>query len=296
MIEGVPGRAARWIHEAVRHGFWRPILRLHRLKPRGWVSLWAIGILLFAAFWFGCRSHLQDNRLVVGMELSYPPFEMTDARGTPSGVSVDLAYSLGEYLGRDIVIENIPFDGLIPALKTGKIDVVISSMTATEERRSSIDFSEPYVRTGLSLLVGVQSDIRSIGDVDRPGKTVAVKKGTTGHAYAARHLLSARLLVLDKETACVLEVIQGKADAFIYDQMSIYRNWRRNRETTRPVLEAFQEEFWAMGVRRGNEPLLGRINEFLKVFRQSGGFDRLAERYLAEERETFHRLGTRFIF
>src|SRR4051812_31325605 len=101
----------------------------------------------------GCAKQ-ESNTLKVGMELAYPPFEMTDERGAPAGVSVDLARALGEHLHRPVLIENLPFDGLIPALKTGKIDLIISSMTATEERMKSIDFSEPYLRTGLCLLVG----------------------------------------------------------------------------------------------------------------------------------------------
>ena len=90
------------------------------------------------------------------MELSYPPFEMTDPQGRPTGVSVRLAEALAKHLGRELVVENIAFDGLIPALKTGKIDCIISSMTATPERSRSIAFSEPYLKTGLALLVGTK--------------------------------------------------------------------------------------------------------------------------------------------
>ena len=64
---------------------------------------------------------------------------------------------------------------------------------------------------------------------------MAVKKGTTGHVYATEHLPNARLLVLDKESTCVLEVAQGKAAAFIYDQLSVLKNWEQHRETTRPL-------------------------------------------------------------
>ncbi|MEI9897108.1 MAG: transporter substrate-binding domain-containing protein [Chthoniobacter sp.] len=66
-------------------------------------------------------------------------------------------------------IENTPFAGLIPALKTSRIDLVISSMTATPERAQSIDFSDPYLKTGLCLLVGAKTDIQSIADADRAG-------------------------------------------------------------------------------------------------------------------------------
>src|SRR4051812_34981947 len=84
------------------------------------------------------------NQLVVGMELKYPPFEMVDQQGQPTGISVELARELGKALHREIRIENIPFDGLIPALQTAKIDLIISSLTETAERARAIDFSEPY--------------------------------------------------------------------------------------------------------------------------------------------------------
>ncbi len=112
--------------------------------------------------------------LRVGMELSYPPFEMTDTTGRPAGVSVRLAEALAADLGRSLVIENIAFDGLIPALKTKKIDCIISSMTATPERARSIAFSEPYLKTGLALLVGASSPVESAADLDTPGRVVAV--------------------------------------------------------------------------------------------------------------------------
>jgi polar amino acid transport system substrate-binding protein len=234
--------------------------------------------------------------LQVGMELAYPPFEMEDPQGNPTGVSVDLATALGKYLNQPVTIENIPFSGLIPALKTGKIDLIISSMTETPERAQSIDFSDPYLTTGLCLLVGKNSTIRGIADVDRPGVTVVVKQGTTGQAYARDHLKSARVLVLDKETACVLEVTQGKADAFIYDQMSTYTNWKNNPDTTRPILAPFKTESWAIGIQQGNDALRDKVNAFLKDFRAKGGFEQLGDRYLAEQKAEFKKLGVPFVF
>src|SRR4051812_37554598 len=108
----------------------------------------ALLLCFLAAALCGCdKGATGKNQLRIGMELSYPPFEMTDEQGRPTGVSVDLAQELGKALGREVKIENIPFHGLIPALQTSKIDLVISSMTATPERAQSIAFSEPYVST-----------------------------------------------------------------------------------------------------------------------------------------------------
>ena len=209
---------------------------------------------------------------------------------------MDLAMALGKYLQREVEIQNLPFDGLIPALKTGKIDLILSSLTATAERAQSIDFSEPYLRTGLCLLVGKNSTIQSIKDVDQPGKVLAVKIGTTGHTYATGKIKKAKVLVLDKEDAGVLEVVQGKADAFIYDQMSTFKNWQRNQETTRPILQPFQEESWAVGIRQGNAELVRQVNQFLKDFRAKGGFEELGDRYLKEQKDAFKQMGYAFYF
>lgn len=251
---------------------------------------------LFSLILASCSQGPKDNTLVVGMELSYPPFEMSDENNRPAGVSVDLASALGKSLGRPVRIENIAFAGLISSLKTGKIDLIISSMTATEERAQSIDFSDPYLQTGLCLLVSKNSSIKDISDADQDGKSIAVKQGTTGHLYAMDHIKHARVLPLDKETAAVLEVAQGKADAFIYDQMSTYRNWQRHPDTTRPILAPFKTEYWAIGLRKGNSELLQEVNAFLAGFRDQGGFEQLGDRYLSAEKKAFQELGYPFLF
>lgn len=253
-----------------------------------------VGTWLGAAALAGCSAESRRETLVVGMELSYPPFEMKDPLGQPAGLSVDLARELAEFLGRDLRIEDMAFDGLIPALKTGKIDLIISSLTQTAERSASIDFSTPYLSTGLCLLVAKASPIQSIADLDQPGRRVVVKKGTTGHAYAAAHLTKPEVLVLDKEAAGVLEVVQAKADAFIYDQMSVFKHWQRHEAVTRALLTPFQREQWAIGIRKGEDALRAEVNRFLAAFRAEGGFERLGDRWLREQKDAFRRLGVEF--
>ena len=237
-----------------------------------------------------------EKKLIVGMDLAYPPFEMRDPQGLPAGISVDLAKALGTHLHRAVEIQNIPFDGLIPALKTGKIDLIISSMTATPERAQSIDFSEPYLRTGLCLLVAKTAKITSIADADQKGKRIAVKKGTTGHLYAMRALKNSRPLVLENENACVLEVVQGKAEAFIYDQMSTFKNWQKNPQTTQAILTPFQEESWAIGLAKGQENLRKEVNAFLTTYREKGEFNKLGDQWLSEQKAEFKKLGIPFYF
>jgi polar amino acid transport system substrate-binding protein len=237
-----------------------------------------------------------QNVLVIGMELAFPPFEMLDSSGQPAGVSVDMAHAMGQYLNRPVRIENIPFDGLIPSLKTGKIDVIISSMTVTEDRKKSIDFTDPYLKMGLAILAAKNSAIQSIDDVDKPGRKVAVKKGTTGNIYALQHFKNAKLLVLNDQSACAIEVSQWKADCFIYDQISVFENWKKYEATTRAILQPFTQEDWAMGIKKGNDALRMQINGFLKQFKESGGFDALGAKYFGENKKAFQELGIPFYF
>lgn len=233
--------------------------------------------------------------LRVGMELSYPPFETICTDGKPCGFSVDIAYALGRYLNRGIVIENTSYIGLIPSLNNGKIDLIISSMTATDKRRRSIDFSEPYASTGLCLLASAKSPLKGIEDADKPGRIIVVKSGTTGELYAAKHLTKANVRVLELESLCVLEVVQGKADAFIYDQLSVYKNWQKNVKTTRALLTPFQREYWAVGIRKGNQALLEKVNQFIAQFRKEKGFEKLVDKYFPKEQAAFKQLGIPFI-
>jgi polar amino acid transport system substrate-binding protein len=234
--------------------------------------------------------------LRVGMDLTYPPFESITPEGNPVGVSVDLAVALAEYLGRPIKIENIPFTGLIPSLQSNKIDLIISSMTDTEERRSSIAFSDAYLSTGLALLVGKDSPVQSAEDLRTPGRRIAVRQGTTGQLWATANLPEAELIVLEKENAAVLEVIQGKADAFLYDQMSVWKNQQEHPETTRALLAPVRVEKWAIGLRLGDEALREEVNAFLRDFRERGGFEDLGNRYLGEQKKAFAAEGVEFLF
>lgn len=244
----------------------------------------------------GCSSKRDESVLVVGMDLSYPPFETIDERGQPAGVSVEIARGLAQSLGRELRIENMPFVGLIPSLQNGRIDCVISSMTDTPERRESIAFSDPYLTIGLAMLVGTKSEITDLASLDRPDNVVVVRQGTTGEVWARKAITRAKVLAVDKEGSAVLEVIQGKADAFVYDQMSVWQNAQKHPAATRAILPPIQKEVWAIGVRKDDPALLAAVNRFLAEFRKRGGFDELGDRFLGEQKKAFRKEGIPFYF
>lgn len=238
-----------------------------------------------------------DKTLTVAMELAYPPFETKDDAGNPNGVSVDFMKDFGAAYGYDVVIENTAFDGLIPMVQTGKADCLMSSITITDARKESVDFSDPYAMAQLAILANAQSGIGSIDDLNQAGRKVAVKTGSTGDVFATKNLTEAEVVRLADESACVTEVVQGKADGFLYDQLTIYRNNQKNPDTTEAVFIPFQDpESWGIAVAKGNDELLGQLNEFIAQSKASGEFDRLTEKYLASEKAAFDELGFKWFF
>lgn len=246
----------------------------------------------------GCKPQATSSvsPLRIGMELSTPPFETADTQGNPAGVSVKMAEALAQKLNRPLKIEVMAFKGLETALKTGKIDIILSSMTDTPKRRESIDFSDAYCKIGLAMLVPSDSKIQAADELNQPGKKIVARLGTTAVSYVQQSLPKAELTLLDQNAACLLEIVQRKADAFIYDQLSILKLQASQPDTTRALLKPLQTEAWAMAIRKDSAELKSQINAFLKDFRASGGFKDLAQQYLREEKAALDRQGVPFIF
>ena len=123
-----------------------------------------------------------------------------------------------------------------------------------------------------------------------------MRQGTTGQVWAVSHLTRAKVLVLDKESSAVLEVIQGKAAGFLYDQMSVWKNHQEHPEETVALLDPVQRESWAIGLRPGDTALRDQVNDFLKSFRDAGGFAKLGDTYLRDQKEAFAKAGIPFYF
>jgi len=259
------------------------------------VILITLGLVLFATMSLQAKDQKVLN---VGMELAYPPFEMSTKDGKPSGVSVDLAKAIGKSIGRKVIIKNIAWDGLIPSLKTKKIDMIISSMTITKQREKVVSFSIPYAKSDLALLVNPTSGVKSVEDLNHAGKVIAVKKGTTGNIYAIKHLKKAKTLIFDRENTAVLEVIQKRADAFIYDQLSVYREWEKHKKTTVVLLKPITKNpgYWGVAMRKNDKELKAKVDAFITQAKKDGTFDKLANKYLKNIKEKFTELDIPFFF
>ena len=93
-----------------------------------------------------------------------------------------------------------------------------------------------------------------------------------------------------------MEMGSGTCQAFIYDQMSIFKHWQQHQDSTKAILKPFQQELWAVGIRSDDQALKAQVNAFLAVFKRNGGFDKLGDKYLKEQKEQFRNLGIPFYF
>ena len=249
------------------------------------------------------RGHLN-----AGVKKDVPGYGYYDtAKGRFEGMEVDLCYQIaaavfGVSYKEARAQELVEFTDVTPKTRgplidNGQLDVVAATYTITDERKQSVDFSDAYAMAQLAILANADSGVASIDDLNQPGKKVAVKTGSTGDVYATKNLTNAEIVRLADESACVTEVVQGKADGFLYDQLTIYRNHEANPDTTEAVFIPFQDaEEWGIAVKKGNTELLDQLNAFIAQSKTDGEFDRLTEKYLADEKKAFDQYGFKWFF
>lgn len=251
-----------------------------------------LAILGFPIFLSGCDSKKRDpNVLRIGADLTFPPFEMQDDSGNPSGVGVELALALAEHLGKRAEIVPVSFDSLIGQLEEGEIDLIISSMTITEERSKRISFSDPYANTGLATLVPIDSSLTRPEDLKKPGLRIVVRSGTTAATFCPKAYPKAIITKKTEDFECVLALTEGHVDAYVFDQLAVWQHHQNNSRTTRVILDLLNHESWGIGIRQEDDELRAQTNAFLKKFRGSGDLKRLGEKFLDAENKMLHELG-----
>lgn len=217
-----------------------------------------------------------DKPLIVGTEPSFPPFEMAE-NDTYTGFDIDLANAIGEKLGRKVEIKAMGFDALIPALKSGQIDMIASAMSATEERKKQVDFTAPYYIGG-SVIV-VQKDNTTIhGWDDITGKTVAVQAGSKPADFAEKQ--GAVLKQFDGNYQCLQELQNSGSDAVAIDKaVALYYVSKGGMNNLKVVGEPKKLAGSAMAIDKGHEDELKAINQALADLKADGTYTKLYQKW-----------------
>jgi len=210
---------------------------------------------------------LANKKLVIGTAPGYLPFEMKDKQGNFIGYDIDLGLAIGEALKVPVEFKQYEFSGLIPALQTGDIDMVLAGMTIRGDRALAVSFSDPYYATGQVLMVPAKdTTTKSWEELDVKGKTIAVSQGTTG-ALLAKQLFKNATVVdyVDFPTAS-LAVSQGKADGIVYDEPAVRMYETMNKDGVRGVYDLISAENLGIAVALNDLETVQWLNSFLQSY------------------------------
>lgn len=224
---------------------------------------------------------IKRGELRVGLEAGYMPFEMRDKKGNIIGFDVDLARLMARYMGVKLTIVNTQWDGIIPALLTDKFDLLMSGMTVTPERNLQVNFADPYVVIGQTVVIrkGLIGSITKYDQLDDPKYTVATKLGTTGDIAGRKFFSKAKIKAFETEAEATLEVRNGRADAFVYDLPYNAVFVARYPGEVGLLREPFTQEPIAWAVRKGDPDFLNWLNNFLRVIKADGTYDALYQKW-----------------
>lgn len=226
---------------------------------------------------------LKRGELRVGFESGYIPFEMTDKKGNFVGFDIDLAKMIAKAMGVKLKLVNTAFDGIIPALNTDKFDIVISGMTITQERNLKVSFSDPYITVGQTVLVAKKHEgtITSYEKLNDPKYVVACRLGTTGEEATRRYLSKAVIRSFETESEGILEVINGQADAFVYDlPLCVVYMAQQGGDKLVFLDKPFTFEPLGMAVNKGDPDFLNWLNNFLRQIRNDGRYDDVYNKWI----------------
>ena len=213
--------------------------------------------------------------LKVGSAIDFAPFEFQDeGQAEYQGFDMDLIRAIGKEMGMEVEIQNIGFDGLIPALQAKTVDVLISGMTINDERKQNVEFSDPYYQSGLTMVVrDDEQNIKSFNDLK--GKKVAVQIGTTS-AKEVKALGGVEVTEFNTPADCFTELKTGGADAVVNDRpVNDYFITKSGQTGVKALDEKLTSEDYGIAVAKGNTELAEKINAALKTLKENGEYDKI---------------------
>lgn len=259
--------------------------RLRSIVARTGLIL-AVGVLALAVAGQAAAGTLDEvkkrGKLIAGVKTDFPPFGYVDSAGKNLGFDVDVAHLFAKALFDDenkVELVAVTSGNRIPFLQSGKIDIIIATVTVTEERRQVVEFSDPYFLSGSLLLVPKASPIKGLEDL--VGKTVAVIQGAIQDKDVEQLAPKANRVKFGKVSEAVLAVKGGRAEAFAQDDILILTLAKENPDM-KAVGKPFIPRPYGIAVRKGDLEFIKWVNDQLAKMKRDGTYDKLWKKYFAE--------------
>lgn len=231
----------------------------------------------------------KKGELVVAIETNYPPYDFVDTSKsgkTMTGIDVALSEAIAKKIGVKAKIVDSNFSSLLASVSSGKVDLGMSGMTATEERAKSMDFSDPYINSKYIVIVRKDdlNKFSTIDDFNNENTKIGIEKSTTAVPVAAEDMPKAKTVVLDQIPDLLMELKQNKIDGFIVDEVIAQQYLLTNPDIViSPVVlqspKAKMDTVVSAGNGRDNTELMKIVNEVIKEERDNGNMQKWIQEY-----------------
>ncbi len=225
---------------------------------------------------------LESGILRMSTNAEFPPYEMLDDSGNPTGIDVEVAEAIAKKLGLELKVDDMGFDAALLAVQNGQSDIAMAGITVNEERLAVMDFTDSYA-TGVQVVIvkeGSEVTMDNLGDY-----TIGTQLGTTGYIYASDTPENGgygedHVIGYETGAVAVQALISGQVDAVIIDNLPAQSYVEANAAGLTILEGTWVEENYAIGVKKGNEELLNAVNGALNELKADGTFQSIVDKYI----------------
>jgi polar amino acid transport system substrate-binding protein len=235
---------------------------------------------------------IQQGELVVGMAGNMPPLNMTTKEGELIGYEVDLARAMAKAMGVRAKLEVIPFAELLPALQSGKIDLILSNMTITPGRNLKVAFVGPYFTSGKAFMTKIKTiaTAEEPQDIDAKKTKLVALKGSTSQAFVQEAIPDATLVTAKDYDEAVKMVLEDKVHAMVADYpICVVSVFRYPNQGLLSVVTTLTYEPIGVGVPAGDPLLVNWVENFMGIAEETGLLEELKRKWLLQA-DWLHRL------
>ena len=223
------------------------------------------------------------GEIKIGLEGTYPPFSFVDESGKLSGFEVELSEALAKELGVKVKLQATPWAGILAALESKRLDIVVNQVTISDERKKKYVFSKPYTVSGIQAVVVKKNadSIKQPSDLSR--KEVGMGLGTNYEQWLKEEVPSAIVKTYDDDPTKYQDLRVGRIDAILVDRLAAFDLINKTNETLALAGDAFSRQEAGIAVRKGEPELLKALDDALDKLRADGTLAKLSKQWFSAD-------------